>query len=107
MSYAPPQGMGGRIKAVDIQVPTDTQSILKQILAYTQNPLAANETYEGDWVDVQTKSGIIYLVNTDVDGTLKIQHSLDGTTVDYEDSVSITGGTPASDVIVVKGFYAK
>jgi len=105
---APPQGVGSRIKAADIQLPVDMQSTLRVVVAYTQNPLAAKEKYETDWVDVQTKSGIVYLVNTDVDGTLKIQHSVDDSgTVDYEDSISITGGTPSSDVVVARGFYVR
>jgi len=95
------------IEGTDIQIPVDVQSTLKVIIAYTQNPLAANASYEGEWVNVQTKSGIIYLVDADADGTLKIQHSIDGEKVNYEDSISITGGTPASDVVVAKGFYAK
>jgi len=95
------------IEGSDILLPTDIQAKLAVVIAYTKNPLAANASYESEWVDVQTKSRIVYLVNTDADGTLKIQHSIDGSEVDYEDSISITGGTPASDAVLVRGFYAK
>lgn len=95
------------IEGSDILLPTDIQATLAVVIAYTKNPLAANASYESEWVDVQTESRIVYLVNTDADGMLKIQHSIDGSEVDYEDTIAITGGTPCSGRRMRRGFYAK
>ena len=95
------------IESTDILLPMDMQATLRVIVARSLDALGANESYESAWADVSTKSGLVYLVNTDADGTLKIQHSIDGEEVDYEDTIAITGGTPASDVVVAKGLYAK
>jgi len=95
------------IESTDIVLPVDMQATLAVIIAQSDTPLAANASYETSWIDVGTKSGIRYLVDTDADGTLKIQHSKNGDVVNYEDSVAITGGTPASNIVIVRGNYAK
>jgi len=95
------------IEGSDILLPIDMQATLKAVVAKTTRPLGANESYESEWVDVSTKSSLVYLVNTDTDGTLKIQHSIDGEEVDYEDTISITGGTPAKDAVAIGGDFVK
>jgi len=95
------------IESTDIVLPTDKQATLKAVVAKTTRPLGANESYESEWVDVSTKSTLLYLVNTDTDGTLKIQHSIDDSIVDYEDTISITGGTPAKDAVTIGGDFVK
>ena len=95
------------IEGSDILLPTDIQATLRVVIAKTITPLGANESFTSDWVDVSTKSGVVYMVNTDADGTLKIQHSIDGSEVDYEDSISITGGTPAKDIVIIGGDYVR
>jgi len=95
------------IESTDIVLPTDKQATLKAVVARTTRALGANESYESEWVDVSTKSSLVYLVNTDADGTLKIQHSIDGSIVDYEDTISITGGTPAKDAVSIGGDFVK
>ena len=95
------------IESADILLPMDLQATLNVIIACSLSPLGANESYESEWTDVSAKSGLVYVVNTDADGTLKIQHSIDGEEVDYEDIVSVTGGVPASDAIIRRGLYAR
>jgi len=95
------------IEGSDILLPMDLQATLNVIIARSLSPLGANESYESEWVDISTKGGLVYVVNTDADGTLKIQHSIDGEEVDYEDVVSVTGGAAASDMVIRRALYAR
>jgi len=63
---------------------------LKQVDS-TTTALGANATYTGSSVETSGYKQIVGTVFADVDGTLKIQQSPDGTNWDVETSISVTG----------------
>jgi len=67
----------------------------------TQTPLAANAEFTSDWEDLATKKFSYYIVTvySDVDGTVCVQQSPNGTDVDREECISYTGGSKSGNVI--------
>ena len=73
----------------------------------TTTALGANATYTGSSVETSGYKQIVGTVYADVDGTLKIQQSPDGTNWDVETSISVTGGSGKGFSIEVVAPYMR
>ncbi len=69
----------------------------------TRRALSASETFTGKWFDVSEYSQMTILLNTDQSGSLTVQYSVDGSTVDYNFSFSHnSGGHPYTSIHIAK-----
>ena len=73
----------------------------------TTTALGASATYTGSSVETSGYKQIVGTVYADVDGTLKIQQSSDGTNWDVETSISVTGGSGKGFSIEVVAPYMR
>ncbi len=59
----------------------------------TSTTLGASEVFTGTWIHVLHYNTIKIMLNSDVDGVLRIQHSTDRSSPTVVDTINYTGGT--------------
>jgi len=80
------------VEEASIRVPVDKQAVYRVLVTETTSTLDANATYTGNSVDCNDYTHFHGFVYADVDGTLKIQVSSNGSDWYEIKSVSVSGG---------------
>lgn len=96
-----------QITGSDVQVPTDIQSILREVNDYTTAVLAGNASFTGATIDGTGKTRIRGFVFANQAGTLKFQASADGSNWRDIESLAVTASTALPFEKPIYGKYAR